>query len=285
MNKTALFSQTWLAPAKLNLFLHITGRCANGYHCLQTIFQFLDYADILHFHLQDDDKILCDSSANIPPTEDLTVRAATILKNYTQTKQGIHIQVEKKLPIGAGLGGGSSNAATTLLALNQLWQCHLPLTTLAALGLNLGADVPIFINGQTAWAEGVGEKLSPLPHLPEPWYLIVNPNCQIATGKIFSDPGLTRNMLPITMRDFLEGKTKNVCEPIVRQRYPEVAEALDWLNQRRQARLTGTGACIFAAFDDQRQAQAQLQNLPKKWQGFVAQGKNQSPAHQPFTIR
>lgn len=275
-------SVCYLAPAKLNLFLHIMGRRSDGYHRLQTIFQFIDYHDTLSFHLDSGEQLSCDSSASIPPEQDLVLRAAQLLKEYTGTLQGVHIQVTKKIPIGGGLGGGSSDAATTLLALNQLWQLHLPLNVLAQLGLKLGADVPVFIQGHAAWAEGVGEILTPIV-LDEPWYLVIHPKCQVSTAQIFSDPDLTRDAPPVTLDGFLAGQCTNVCERVVRKRYPAIGVALDWLNQYSLARLTGTGACLFARFKSSEQAHMILSQLPKVWQGFVAQGRNISPAMQGFT--
>lgn len=272
----------YLAPAKLNLFLHIMGRRADGYHRLQTIFQFIDYHDTLSFHFDSGDQLSCDSSASIPPEQDLVLRAAQLLKEYTGTSQGVHIQVNKKIPIGGGLGGGSSDAATTLLALNQLWQLHLPLSILAQLGLQLGADVPVFIQGHAAWAEGVGEILTPIV-LDEPWYLVIHPGCQVSTSQIFSDPDLTCDVPPVTLDGFLAGQCTNICERVVRKRYPAIGLALDWLNQYSLARLTGTGACLFARFKSSEQAHTILSQLPKVWQGFVAQGRNISPAMQGFT--
>jgi len=272
----------YLAPAKLNLFLHVTGRRSNGYHTLQTIFQFLDYSDILQFNLRHDGRLTCRSTAKIPPNQDLIFQAAQLLKHTSGTSQGIDIRVKKRIPIGGGLGGGSSDAATTLLALNQLWQLDLPLTTLAQLGLQLGADVPVFVHGQAAWAEGVGEILTPI-ELEEPWYLVIHPGCQIPTAQIFADPDLTRNASPITLDAFLAGQCHNLCETIVRTRYPQVATALDWLNQYSPARLTGTGACLFARFASSEQAHLVLTKLPKIWKGFVAQGRNKSPALKGFT--
>ena len=272
-----------LAPAKLNLFLHITSRRADGYHNLQTIFQFIDYNDILYFEERDDGQLSCDSNAkNLPPEQDLVLRAAHLLKQYSGTSKGADIKVEKRIPIGGGLGGGSSDAATTLLALNQLWQLQLPLTTLAQLGLKLGADIPVFVQGHAAWAEGVGEHLTPIT-LEEPWYLVIYPDCQVSTAEIFSAKELTRDMLPITIRDFLAGRSQNVCEKVVCDRYPQVRQALEWLNQYGPARLTGTGASLFARFTNQTQAHAVLAELPSAWHGFVAQGKNVSPASSSFT--
>ncbi len=267
---------TWLAPAKLNLFLHITGRRTDGYHQLQTVFQFLDYSDELSFTLHNLPCIDCQLEG-IAPEHNLIVRAAYQLQQATNTQQGAIITIDKRIPMGSGLGGGSSNAATTLLALNQLWQLHLPLSTLQQLGRQLGADVPIFLHGEAAWAEGVGDILTPIP-LQEPWYLVIYPGCQISTAEIFAAPHLTRDLLPVTLRDFQAGQTRNVCEPVVRSIYPQVGEALDWLHQHAVARLTGTGSCIFACFPDSTSASSVLQQLPKQWKGFIARGRNQSPA-------
>jgi len=272
-------STTWPAPAKLNLFLHITSRRADGYHCLQTIFQFLDYNDVLNFKLRADGHLSCKSTLKtLAPEHDLTLKAANLLKQYSKTLLGADIQVEKKIPVGGGLGGGSSDAATALLALNQLWQLDLSLDTLAKLGLKLGADVPVFIYGHAAWAEGVGEILTPI-QLAEPWYLVIHPGCHVATAKIFNAKDLTRDSFPITIRDFTASKSINVCEIVVRKRYPQVAEAIDWLGQYSSARMTGTGACLFAKFESYAKANIVLEQLPAKWQGFIAQGRNISPAH------
>ncbi|EIJ43356.1 4-diphosphocytidyl-2C-methyl-D-erythritol kinase [Beggiatoa alba B18LD] len=266
------------APAKLNLFLHITSRRPDGYHNLQTIFQFLDYGDDLHFNLRTDGKINCELANNIeiPVEQNLIYKAALYLQHYTNTHYGVDIKVDKRIPLGGGLGGGSSNAATTLLVLNQLWECHLDATTLMQLGLRLGADIPVFIQGQAAWAEGVGEKLTPVT-LPEPWFLVIHPNCHVPTAEIFTAPDLTRNQEIVTIDDFLAGRTINVCESVVIQRYPEVKQALSWLNRYSIARLTGTGACLFACFSEKDQAQAVLNIVPQSWQAFLAQGKNISP--------
>ncbi len=267
-----------LAPAKLNLFLHITSRREDGYHNLQTIFQFLDYSDIISFVLRNDGKLSCKSSAkNLPPEQDLVLRAAHLLKKYSGTNLGADIEVEKKIPMGGGLGGGSSDAATTLLALNQLWQLEISLERLAELGLSLGADVPVFVYGESAWAEGIGELLSPIK-LDEPWYIVIHPGCHVSTAEIFSAKDLTRDALPIKIADFLAGRTQNVFEKIVRRQYPQIEQAIDWLNKYSKARLTGTGACIFARFENRIEAETVLAKLPHKWFGFVAQGKNISPA-------
>ena len=273
------FYTTWPAPAKLNLFLHITSRRKDGYHCLQTIFQFIDYNDILHFKLRQDGQLFCKSSLkDLKPEQDLTLKAARLLKQYSNTSLGVDIQVEKKIPLGGGLGGGSSDAATALLALNQMWQLDLSLETLAKLGIKLGADVPVFIYGRAAWAEGVGELLTQI-ELEEPWYLVIHPGCHVSTAKIFNAKDLTRSSLPITIRDFVAGKSINVCEAVVGKYYPQVAEAIDWLSKFSPARMTGTGACLFAKFENYSEADLVIKQLPDKWQGFIAQGINISPAH------
>jgi 4-diphosphocytidyl-2-C-methyl-D-erythritol kinase len=268
---------TWLAPAKLNLFLHITGRRPDGYHELQTIFQFLDYCDELDFSVREDGHIHCQTNTDLANEDNLIVKAATLLQQHTQTRLGANIELRKKIPIGGGLGGGSSNAATTLLALNELWALDLSPENLQQLGIQLGADVPIFIYGQSAWAEGIGEKLQPVT-LSEDWFLVIHPNCHVSTSEIFSDKLLTRNKPFITMPDFLAGYGSNVCESVVCRLYPEIKKALDWLNQFSSAKMTGTGACIFTQCKTQEQAQQILEQLPDKWQGFVTQGKNSSPA-------
>jgi 4-diphosphocytidyl-2-C-methyl-D-erythritol kinase len=271
-----------LAPAKLNLFLHITSRRKDGYHCLQTIFQFLDYHDVLYFTVRRDGQLRYHDFAQ-PWTleQDLIFRAAKLLQQYSGTSLGADIYVDKKIPVGGGLGGGSSNAATTLLGLNQLWQLQLSRAILTQLGLSLGADVPIFLYGHAAWAEGIGEKLTAV-ELDEPWYLVIYPGCAVATPEIFADPALTRDTLPITISTFLAGQTTNVCEPIVRSRYPLVDQAMKWLEQYRSSRLTGTGSCLFARFEHQAEAQAILAKLPKIGYGFVTQGRNISPALKCF---
>ncbi len=268
----------WPAPAKLNLFLHITGRRDDGYHLLQTAFQFVDYGDQLQFEITDDACITRISELDgVASDDDLVVKAAKLLQKYTHSPLGCHIQLDKRLPMGGGLGGGSSNAATTLVALNKLWQTQLTQQELAQLGLQLGADVPIFIFGQSAWAEGIGEKLTPIT-VPEPWYLIIAPPVHVETGKIFSASQLTRDQHPIRIRDLWDGeRVTNVCEPVVTALYPEVGEALKWLSQFRKARMTGTGACIFAAFDTQSAADEVASQAPAKWRLIVTRGRNKSP--------
>lgn len=268
---------SWPAPAKLNLFLHITGRRPDGYHELQTAFQFLDYGDELQFEITDSPEIkLSQSIAGVADEDNLIVRAARLLQQHTGCRKGAIIHVDKQLPMGGGLGGGSSNAATTLVALNYLWQCAVSDSELAQLGLELGADVPVFIAGFAAWAEGVGEKLTPI-NPEESWFVVVKPDCHVSTAEIFSSTELTRDCEPITISRFLSGEGSNVCEGVVKKRYPAVANALNWLAQYASPRMTGTGACIFADFDNQQQAQKVVENLPSNWQGFVAKGTNRSP--------
>ena len=267
----------WPAPAKINLFLHITGQRDDSYHLLQTAFQFLDYGDVLQFGVHDNPSISLSTAIDGVDDEDnLIIRAARALQASANIQQGVNITIEKRLPIGGGLGGGSSNAATTLLALNQLWQCHLSKTELAQLGLTLGADVPIFLHGEAAWAEGVGEQLSPISP-PEPWYAVLVPNCHVSTAEVFSSQELTRDCEPITISRFLSGEGRNICEDVVTKLYPQVSEALSWLGQYGKARMTGTGACIFASFDSRAQAQQVITAIPAHWQGFVAKGCNCSP--------
>ena len=272
-----MVSRDWPAPAKLNLFLHITGRRTDGYHLLQTVFQFLEQGDSLDFSLREDGHIRRSTGpAEVSAEDDLAVRAARLLQRKSGTPLGVDIGLRKNLPLQAGLGGGSSDAATTLMALNELWGTGLQAAALAALGLELGADVPVFLGGRAAWAEGVGEILTPL-ELPEPWFLVVDPGCRVSTREIFQAPELTRNSAPITIAGFRAGQGRNDFEPTVRARYPEVSEALDWLAAHAEARLTGSGACVFAAFADAGQARKVAEALPRKWQSFVARGCNRSP--------
>jgi 4-diphosphocytidyl-2-C-methyl-D-erythritol kinase len=274
-------TRTWPAPAKLNLFLHITGRRADGYHLLQTVFQLLDVSDGLRFELNSAGTISrAYTLAGINEQQDIILRAARLLQQTGGIRQGVTIDLDKRLPIGGGLGGGSSTAATTLVALNQLWGCHLSLTELAQLGLQLGADVPVFVLGHTAWGEGVGDVLQPLV-LPQTWFVVLAPGVSVSTAEIFSDPQLRRDCPAITIRDFRAGLVplSNVCEPCVRGHYPQVAAALDALSIFSPARLTGTGACVFAAFATEQLARQAWAELAKEWRGFVAQGVNTSPLH------
>ena len=270
----------WPAPAKLNLMLRIVGRRTDGYHLLQTVFQFLDCGDWLWFEPRTDSAIIrVTEIPGVPMDADLTVRAARLLQQTTGISPGATIRIAKQLPMGSGLGGGSSDAATTLIALNHCWRTGLTLIDLAALGLTLGADVPVFVHGQAAWAEGVGEQLTPVA-LAEPWFVVLTPACHVATGAVFNDPDLTRNSPLITIPDFVTGAGGNDCETVVYRRYPEVAAAAAWLAQFGAARLTGTGACVFAAFKDEASAESVLAQLPPGWSGFVAHGCNRSPLHE-----
>jgi len=271
------------SPAKLNLFLHITGQRQDGYHELQTLFQLLDTGDRMTFSSCPAAQITLECPGlELPMTENLAWRAASLLRSHSGCNNGAVITINKQLPVGGGLGGGSSNAATTLLALNKLWQLQLPLSELAALGLKLGADVPVVVYGRTAWAEGVGERLQPVD-LPPAHYLVIAPNCHVNTGQVFSRQELTRNTAPIKMAAFFRGGTGNDCQNVVRQLYPEVDKALIWLDKYSQARLTGTGACVFGEFETRAQAEAVYQELPGQWRGFVATGLNQSPVHAALT--
>ena len=270
----------WPAPAKLNLMLRIVGRRADGYHLLQTVFQFLDRCDRLWFIPRTDGIIAREGVvAGAAPEADLTIRAARLLQQATGTGYGATIRIDKRLPLGGGLGGGSSDAATTLAALNHIWQTGLSRAQLAQLGLQLGADVPVFVHGQAAWAEGVGERLTPV-ELPEPWFVVLTPACQVPTGVVFNDPELTRNSPLSTIADFVNDAGGNDCEEVVYRRYPEVAAAAAWLNRHGAARMTGTGAGVFAAFPDAGSANRVLEQLPQGWSGFVAAGRNQSPLHE-----
>jgi 4-diphosphocytidyl-2-C-methyl-D-erythritol kinase len=278
-------SAAWPAPAKLNLFLNVTGRRADGYHLLQTVFQFLDYGDSLDFEVRPGGAIRRLSALpGVAVEDDLVVRAARLLQAETGSDQGVDIRVDKRLPLGGGLGGGSSNAATTLVALNRLWRTGLDEEALAALGLRLGADVPVFVRGRAAWGEGVGEALEPI-ELPEPWYVVLVPAVTVSTAEIFSAPELIRDGHPITIRDFLRGQGANVCEPVVRARYPQVDAAMqaleaalaDTREAAGRARLTGTGACVFAPCTSQARAHAVWRRLCNAWPGFIARGLNRSP--------
>ena len=270
-------ADAWPAPAKLNLFLHVVGRRADGYHEIQTVFQLVDLADRLVIAPRRDAEIRrLDGPAGIPPEEDLCVRAARRLQEASHVGRGADIRLDKHVPIQGGLGGGSSDAATTLVALNEIWGLRMAPSILVELGLGLGADIPFFIHGQTAWGEGVGERLTPL-ELPPKHYAIVFPGVGISTAEIFQAPELTRKTPETTIRGFLKAGGRNDCEPVVAGRSPEVRRALDWLGRRGSARMTGTGSCVFAAFDDRGSAQAALADLPKGWRGFVARGLDRSP--------
>lgn len=283
MNEFA--ADAWPAPAKINLFLHITDRRDDGYHSLQTVFQFLDYGDFLDFESAPTGVVnRIRGLDTLQEDKDLCIRAARLLIQETNVQEGVRLRLHKRLPIGGGLGGGSSDAATVLVALNMLWRTGLSIDELAELGLRLGADVPVFVRGVSAWAEGVGEKLIPLRDLPTPWFAVITPPVSVATADLFADPKLTRDCVPITIRDFLSGKGSNVFEEVVRKRYPAVADALDYMSGFAPARLSGTGACVFAAFTGKDAAIRALSGLPDGWRGFVAKGCNISPLWERLRI-
>lgn len=282
-------STRWPSPAKLNLFLYITGQRADGYHTLQTLFQFLDYGDTIIIDLRQDGQLrLLTPVDGVPEDENLIVRAARLLMRAAAesgrlpANAGADIGIEKRLPMGGGLGGGSSNAATVLVALNHLWQCGLSVDELATLGLTLGADVPVFVRGHAAFAEGVGEVLTPVD-VPEKWYLVAHPGVSIPTPVIFKDPDLPRNTSVRSIETLLKCEFSNDCEVIARKRFREVDAALSWLLEYAPSRLTGTGACVFAEFDTESAARQVLEQAPEWLHGFVAQGVNLSPLKQAMT--
>ena len=267
----------WPAPGKLNLFLHIVGRRSDGYHLLQTAFQFIDLCDELSFWQRADGVIeRVGEVAGVPADADLALRAARVLAAQHRVRAGVGIELRKRLPVQGGVGGGSSDAATVLVALNRLWRLDLSIEALSALGLGLGADVPVFVRGQAAWAEGVGEQLTPA-EFPAPIYVIVQPDVTVPTAELFQATELTRDSPIITMTGFLATGGRNDFEPVVRRRYPAVAEALDWLGRVAPARLTGTGSCVYAAMPDERTARETLARLPVRWRGYVVRGLNRSP--------
>lgn len=270
-------SADWPAPAKLNLFLHVLGRREDGYHELQTVYQLIDLADKLSFEMREDGEIRrLEGPSAVPAEADLAVRAARQLQAAAGIRKGADIRLSKRIPIQGGLGGGSSDAATTLVALNEIWGLHLPVERLARIGLPLGADLPFFIHGHSAWGEGVGERLTPMD-LPPRHYAVVFPGIGVSTAEVFQASELTRNSPSLTIRGFLQAGGRNDCAPVATGRYPEVARALAWLARRGDARLTGTGSCVFAGFADWSQAEAALSDLPGGWSGFVAQGLDRSP--------
>ena len=276
-----------LAPAKLNLFLHITGRRPDGYHSLQTVFQLLDWGDTLHFTRRSDGLVTRSSDiSGVPPEQDLTVRAALLLKSHTGTQEGVDIAIEKRLPMGAGLGGGSSDAATTLLALNRLWKLALPREELQAIALKLGADVPFFVFGKNAFAEGVGEALE-VVQLPPRYFLVVTPRVHVPTAAIFSEKSLTRDSKPLTIVDFLAQHSRNAGWPdsfgrndmqqVVVGKYAEVAQVLGWFDNVAPARMTGSGASVFAAFQSRDEAEAAQAKLPSGWNSAVTASLHTHP--------
>jgi len=296
---------TLVAPAKLNLFLHITERQPDGYHKLQTVFQLLDFGDQLHFTEASAGEInvsvtdefdsgpsatkqkFAKAVAAMPLEENLVYRATKLLLDCANfdvsDRPGVSIELHKRLPVGGGLGGGSSDAATTLVGLNQFWQLGFSIDKLCQLGVNLGADVPVFVRGRSAWAEGIGDQLTAL-ELPPQWYVIVRPNCEVSTTAIFQHPELTRNTLPITIRAFFSGDTlgkgtANNCQAVTELLFPEVAKARNWLTQYGPARMTGTGACVFACFESRDECRKVLADMPEPWFGFAAKGVNVSPLY------
>lgn len=268
----------WPAPAKLNLFLHVVGRRADGYHELQTVFRLLDYGDTVSIRVRRDGRVERHAGlAGLPPEQDLVVRAAHALQRASGAALGADLAVAKRIPAGGGLGGGSSDAATVLCVLDHLWGTRLGAARLARIGLALGADVPVFVHGHSAWAEGVGEVLTPV-ELPPQAYVVVDPAEPVATGPVFQDPELTRNTPRTTIRGFLDGTpTRNDLEPVVRRRHPAVDAALTWLGRHAPARLTGSGGCVFAAVADRAAGEAIAAACPSPWRAFVAQACDRSP--------
>lgn len=271
-------SLPWPAPAKLNLFLHINGRRSDGYHELQTLFQFIDYCDYLDFNITNSPALKLHSNINqvVAPNDNLILKAAKSLQTHTQCHKGVEIHLDKRLPMGGGIGGGSSDAATTLVALNALWNTQLNHEELSQIGLELGADIPIFINGLSSFAEGVGEKLIPVEPI-EKWYLIITPDVHVSTADIFQDPNLPRQTPKLSIGSLMNNKWQNDCQKLVTDRYPQVAKALAWLLEYAPSRMTGTGACVFGEFEQHQQALSALAKLPADMSGFVAKGKNISP--------
>lgn len=279
------WSSAYPAPAKINLFLHVTGRRPDGYHTLQTLFRFVSLEDTLHFAPRSDDRVvLANPIPGVVPETDLTVRAAEALRRAAGIRDGVTLQLTKRLPMGGGLGGGSSDAATVLIALNYLWQLGGSQAELQALALPLGADVPVFVFGQSAFAEGVGEALSAVA-LPAAWYLIIHPGVAVPTAGIFTSPDLRRDTPAMAPEDWasalLGGVGANDLEPVAVALYPEVGKALDWLRAQPETagrvRMTGSGACVFAVFDEEAAAQAVCQRVPAEWQAWVTPGRDEHP--------
>lgn len=272
-----MLTSWWPAPAKLNLFLLVTGRRADGYHNLSTAFQFLDFGDSLAISPRSDAEIrLLRPTPGVASDVDLIVRAARALQQAAGVTRGVDMELRKHIPLGGGLGGGSSDAATALVALNHVWRAGLEPDALAGLALALGADVPVFVQGRAAFAEGVGERL--VPHeFPEPWYVVIDSGVAVSTAEIFAAPELTRSSPAATISHFLPGRARNDCEPVVRARYPEIARALDWLAARGPARLTGTGGCLFGWYGTRQEAEDVASEAAPSWRAVVARGRNRSP--------
>lgn len=279
MNPAWTWGSAYPAPAKLNLFLHVVGRRADGYHLLQTLFRFVDYGDTLHFAPRDDGQVhLLNPLPGVPEESDLTVRAARLLQQAANCRQGVDIRMEKRLPMGGGLGGGSSDAATVLLALNHLWQLGLSRERLQTLGLTLGADVPVFVFGRTAFAEGVGETLQAVPAAPA-WYLVLQPPVAVPTVDVFRAPELKRDTPPMVAAEWRPGMGGNDLEAVACARFPEVARHLRWLQRFGRARMSGSGACVFAEFSGQAEAETALAQLPPDMRGWVAPGLDRHPLY------
>lgn len=274
---------TLLAPAKLNLFLHINGKRADGYHELETLFTLLDYGDELTFEANEKGSVTIEGApSDINLADNLIFKAAQMLRPYTAQTSGAHIVLNKRLPMGGGVGGGSSDAATTLIALNELWNCQLNVSELANLGVKLGADVPVFVRGVSAHAQGIGENLLPVS-LSEKFYLVVSPGVHVSTAAIFGHPDLPRDTPKLSEGWSMEN-TRNDCEVLVKKLYPEVEKTLEWLLKYAPSKMTGTGACCFAEFTSREAAERVLQTLPENWQGFVAKSVNCSPVHKQLNI-
>ncbi|WP_028116806.1 4-(cytidine 5'-diphospho)-2-C-methyl-D-erythritol kinase [Ferrimonas senticii] len=270
-------STWWPAPAKLNLCLHINGRRADGYHELQTLFQFIDWCDYLRFTPRSDDLItLTPAIDGVANDDNLIVRAAQLLRQYSGYQGGVDIELDKQLPMGGGIGGGSSDAATTLVVLNHLWQTQVSVDELAAMGLTLGADVPVFVRGFAAMADGVGEQLRSV-EVNEPYYLVVVPNVSVSTQAVFSHPNLTRNSVKIPSLELHPELWQNDCQKVVCQQHPQVAKALSWLLEYAPSKMTGTGCCVFGEFSSKADALAALDHLPQGWTAKVTKGCNRSP--------
>jgi 4-diphosphocytidyl-2-C-methyl-D-erythritol kinase len=271
------WNRRWPAPAKLNLFLHVVGRRADGYHLLQTVFRLIDLADAIEFAPRADGEIrLAAATPGVPEDADLTVRAARLLQETAAVRAGVTIRVAKRIPIGGGLGGGSSDAATTLIALDELWGTGLARADLAALAVRLGADVPFFLLGRNAFAEGIGEVLTPLD-LDPAWYVVITPQVAVSTEEIFGSPELTRATKPLTMQAFFAGLGRNDLEPAVCRRFPQVARALAWLKDHGDARLSGSGSSVFAAYPTETEARAVVARIPGEWRGVAVRGLDRHP--------
>ena len=272
------------APAKLNLMLHITGRRDDGYHLLETVFQFIDLVDHIEFSANETGSIeRLPGNSPVAAAEDILLTTASLLQSRFQVVKGVSIGIDKRIPVGGGLGGGSSDAATCLLALNRLWELDLSLDQLAGIGLELGADVPVFVYGRAAWASGIGEVLQAI-ELEELIYLVIDPKLAVSTAQIFAAQELTRNCDPLTIRAFLRGSGSNVCEPVVRNLYPQVGEVIDWLSQYAVAKMSGTGACVFAAIDSLAQAEVVKSRVPLEWNAYITRAMNCSPVHQQLGL-